>query len=127
MYDDEGDIHYKGHAKPMTCVSIKVRNLLKCNPVIFFMEESGRSMAQFIVEEDEHGIIVTFRFVDKLTYDVDKEFLTEILQEENDSWDIKVSVQQTKFIVFLKSQKKVKDNIVLYITAPKRSIYYMKS
>ena len=42
------------------------------------------------------------------TYDVDKEFLTEILQEENDSWDIKVSVQQTKFIVFLKSQKENK-------------------
>ena len=72
-------------------------------------------------------IIVTFRSVDKSTYDVDKEFLTEILQEENDSWDIKVSVQQTKFIVFLKSKKKVKDNIVLYITAPSDPIYYMKS
>ena len=87
------------------------------------MEESGRSMAQFIVEEDEHGNHCYIQICRQITYDVDKEFLTEILQEENDSWDIKVSVQQTKFIVFLKSKKKVKDNIVLYITAPKRSSY----
>ena len=33
-------------------------------------------------------------------------------------WDISIVVQQTKFVVHLKSKKKVKDNIVLYITAP---------
>ena len=120
VYDDEGDIHYKGHAKPDDMRKYKGKKLVEMQSGhISFMEESGRSMAQFIVEEDEHGTpIVTFRPVDKPTYDVDKEFLTEILQEENDGWDIKVSVQQTKFIVFLKSKKKVKDNIVLYITAP---------
>ena len=109
VYDDEGDIHYKGHAKPDDMRKYKGKKLVEMRSGhISFMEESGRSMAQFIVEEDEYGNHCYIQICRQITYDVDKEFLTEILQEENDSWDIKVSVQQTKFIVFLKSQKENK-------------------
>lgn len=120
VYDEDGEISYKGNTKPDDMRKYKGKKLIEMQSNhISFMEENGRSMAQFIVQEDEHGTpIVTFKPVDKPTYDVDKEFLTEVVEAKDDSWDIKVSVQQTKFIVFLKSKKKVKDNIVLYITAP---------
>ena len=123
VYDNEGEIFYKGHSKPQDMRKYKNKKLIELESShVSFMSEDGRSMAQFIVEEDEHGTpLVTFRPIDKPTYDVDKEFLSEVEWSgdvaEPDVWDIKVNVQQTKFIVYLQSKKKVKDNIVLYITA----------
>ena len=119
VYDDEGEIYYKGHSKPEDMRKYKSKKLVEFDSShLTFMEENGRSMAQFIIEEDEHGTpLVTFRPVDKPTYDVDKEFLSEVLSDDSDDFDIKINVQQTKFIVHLNSKKKVKDNIVLYITS----------
>jgi len=119
VYDDEGEIYYKGHTKPEDMRKYKSKKLVEFDSShLTFMEENGRSMAQFIIEEDEHGTpLVTFRPVDKPTYDVDKEFLSEVLSDDSDDFDIKINVQQTKFIVHLNSKKKVKDNIVLYITS----------
>ena len=124
VYDAEGEIYYKGHSKPEDMRKYKNKKLIEMDSShISFMEESKRSMAQFIIKEDEHGTpLVTFKPIDKPTYDVDKEFLSEIHWtgdvDNPDIWDINIVVQQTKFVVHLKSKKKVKDNIVLYITAP---------
>ena len=50
---------------------------------VSFMDEEGRSIAEFIVEENDDGVpYVTFKPVDKPTYDVEQEFLTEVTDSD---------------------------------------------
>jgi len=121
VYNNDGVIFYKSHERPEDMRKHKNKKLVEMETnAVSFMDEEGRSIAEFIVEENDDGVpYVTFKPVDKPTYDVEQEFLTEVTDyQEDDKWDIMINVQQSKFIVTLNSKKKVKENIVLYITSP---------
>ena len=121
-YDNIGDIHAKSYEDLTHDPKYAKLKVYKFNTRdVKILEDKGKSVAQFTIEEDEHDVChIKLKTFETSTVKTEKEFLTEILKGNANSYDVKVSLNNKSFIVKLHSNvisKKPKNGLVsFYIT-----------
>tara|TARA_B100001057_G_scaffold112799_1_gene110993 strand:- start:4525 stop:5121 length:597 start_codon:yes stop_codon:yes gene_type:complete len=118
VYNDEGDILYKGINKP-DMRRYKGSKAVEINQEEYaFVDEMGKSVGQFIIEEDEHDVIrIVPRPIEKPTLKSDRDFLYEIPRSDALDYDVSITVG-SKWTIEVAEPSKVKTNLYFYITAP---------
>jgi hypothetical protein len=119
VYDNAGNILYKGLQEPdMTnyddCKSYKFKT-----SDIKIVDEQGKSVGQFMIEEDEHGVcFIKIKETKQPKINVKTDFLTEITDTSIDC-DVYITYTDTDWIVTLLSDVTVKQTLNFYVTPPK--------
>ena len=118
VYDNVGNILYKGLQEP------DMRNYVDCKSYKFktsdikIVDEQGKSIGQFMIEEDEHGVcFIKIKEVKQPKLDVKTDFLSEVTDTSIDC-DVYITYTDTDWIVTILSDVTVKQNLNFYITPP---------
>ena len=117
VYDEDGEILYKGLAEPNildfnhSCKTYKFKT-----SDVKILDDNGKSMAQFYIEEDEHDVChIKLKQIETPKIKASRDFLTEIT-EKISNYDIDFSSSVTDWIVQKNDKLKLKQQLTFYIT-----------
>ena len=119
VYDEDGNIITKGLQKP------DMRSYKKCKMYKFktsdvkIIDTQGKSMAEFIIEEDEHDVChIKLRTVETTKIKASRDFLSEITNTDDD-YDVKFGFTKDDWVITIKEGTKVKQQMNFYVTPEK--------
>lgn len=121
VYDEYGEISYKGTEEPTQDLENKKVAKLKtvdCK----IIDESKKGISQFVIEEDEHEVChIKLKTFEVSKINSAKDFLTEVTPSTANTWDIKVKLYKSNLTVIKNKdiKEKVKNNLKFYITEHK--------
>lgn len=117
VYDTDGEILYKGLGEPDmsnyddTCKSYRFKTA-----DAKILSEHGKSIAQFLIEEDEHDVChIKVKEIESPKIKASRDFLAEITDKGND-YDIKIDSTITEWVVSKNSKIKLKQQLTFYVT-----------
>ena len=118
VYDTGGTILYKSIEQP----DMSDFDACKCykfnTPDTKIIDENGKSVAQFYIEEDEHDVChIKLRTTETAKIKSDRDFLQEI--ETGEDADYLISYTDKNWYLTITEGTKSKQNLVVYVTPHK--------
>jgi len=117
VYDEHGDILYKGLGEPdmseydENCKTYKFKT-----EDTQILTENRKSPAQFYIEEDEHDVChIKLKEIETSKINASRDFLTEVT-DKGDDFDIKIDCSKTDWIIQKNDKLKLKQPLAFYIT-----------
>lgn len=119
VYNNDGDILYKSIAEP------NMDEYEKCKVYEFktvdtkIIDDQGKSIAQFFIEEDEHEVChIKLRTTETVQIKSDRDFLQEIEAVEEEA-DYIVDYDTKNWVLEIAGTELPKQNVVIYVTPHK--------
>jgi len=119
VYDEYGDISYRSTEIPPKDILKNKKTATLKTVDCKILDESGKGIGQFCIEEDEHNIChIKLKTYELPTINANKDFLTEINNSTTDVWDIKVKLYKSNLTVYKNKniKEKVRNNLKFYVT-----------
>ena len=116
VYDSEGTIFYKSIQEPDMAEFADCK-CYKFNTVdTKILDENGKSVAQYYIEEDEHDVChIKLKTIETTKIKSDRDFLQEIERKDLDA-DCVISYNNKEWILEINQEDILKQNLVVYVT-----------
>ena len=115
VYNDEGDIVYKGLTVPDMSLYPECKTYMFKTADVQ-ITEGGKSVAQFMIEEDEHDVChIKLKTFESDKVKASRDFLSEITSTSKD-FDIQFSTTKKEWKITKNKGLKVKQQLVFYVT-----------
>ena len=115
VYNDEGDIVYKGLTVPDMGLYPECKTYMFKTADVQ-ITEGGKSVAQFMIEEDEHDVChIKLKTFESDKFKASRDFLSEITSISKD-FDIQFSTTKKEWKITKNKGLKVKQQLVFYVT-----------
>lgn len=115
VYDTEGTILYKSIVEPDMSEYDACRYYKFNSADTKIIDENGKSVAQFYIEEDEHDVChIKLRTTETEKIKSDRDFLQEV--DTGNEADFLLSYTDKKWCLTISENTVVKQNVVFYVT-----------
>ena len=116
VYDEDGNIHYKGITKPDMSTYDDRFKFYKFNTSdVRIIDSQGQSMAQFLIEEDEHDVChIKLKTIESTKIRANRDFLTEITSTDDD-YDVMFGYTADDWVISIRENLKLKQQLSFYI------------
>lgn len=116
VYNDDGDILYKGLTVPDMDLYPDCKTYMFKTADVKIVEENNKSIAQFMIEEDEHDVChIKLKTFESAKVKASRDFLSEITSTAKE-FDIQFSTTKNEWKITKRKALKVKQPLVFYIT-----------
>jgi hypothetical protein len=116
VYNDDGDILYKGLTVPDMDLYPDCKTYMFKTADVKITEENNKSIAQFMIEEDEHDVChIKLKTFESAKVKASRDFLSEITSTAKE-FDIQFSTTKKEWKITKRKALKVKQPLVFYIT-----------